>query len=210
MTNNQHRVAFLSLDSMLRVVALVLAVVATTASAQVSNRTDKQINEPGIPPARTPETKPPQLSEVRIWNVSNRPFKYRLARATGLRWTDEITLAPGKYQSIPVPKPGQPSELEGIADSKEGSVYESRFIGIRYPKYGGFMESNLPIEQGETPIPYWFHILDPNGYSQVVSAANVEEARERQTELQRQKPLTPQQIERLKFTLRSNWEFYDR
>jgi hypothetical protein len=188
---------------------LTLALLATIASGVEPRRTDKDIKEPGTPPLVTPTLKPPEVKEVRIWNITNEPFKYRLAKSDGVPWTAEITVEPGKYQTILIPKPGEPSELEGITLIPE-SVYRGRYFGIRYPKYGGFLEANMPIEEGEKGIPIWFHVKDANGYSDMISAANVEDARKRQADLLQEKPLTPEEIEKRKIKLRANWEFYDK
>ena len=58
-------------------------------------------------------------------------------------------------------------------------------------------------------MPNWFHVKDANGFSRLVQAPNIEEAKARQEELQKEEPLTPAEIEKVKRSLKANWVFYD-
>jgi len=142
--------------------------------------------------------------EERLWNIADQPFKFRLGRSHGRPWTDEITLEPGKHETIRAPVRGEESNLEGV--TWRGDSY----VNISYPAMGGRMHLHLPVrsEKG-VAMPNWFHVKDANGFSRLIHAATVEQAKARQRKLQEQSPLTPAEIENAKKLLRANWVFYE-
>jgi hypothetical protein len=147
---------------------------------------------------------PAVAREERLWNIADEPFKYRLGRSHGRPWTDEITLEPGKHQTIRAPVRGQVSDLEGV--DGQGDSY----VNISYPAMGGRMHLHLPVRSAKgAAMPNWFHVKDANGFSRLIHAADVEQAKARQRALQKERPLTPAEIENAKKMLRANWVFYE-
>jgi len=154
--------------------------------------------------ADAPKKRPPVAREERLWNIADRPFKYRLGRTQGQPWTDEVTLEPGEHQTIRAPQRGEESELDGVNGGRD------RYVSISYPAMGGHVHVHLPVRSDEGVVmPNWFHVRDANGFSRLIHAAGVEQATAIQEELQKERPLTPVQIERTKKLLRANWVFYD-
>jgi len=147
---------------------------------------------------------PPMAREERIWNIADQPFKYRLGRSHGQPWTDEFTLEPGKHQTIRAPGRGAESEFDGVTG------HGDRYLNISYPVMGGRMHVHLPARSDKNVVmPNWFHVKDSNGFSRLIHAADVDQAKARQEELQNEKPLTPAEIEKIKKQLRANWVFYE-
>jgi len=146
----------------------------------------------------------PVVREGRIWNIADEPFKFRLARAHGKLWTDEMTLEPGKSQAIRALKPGEQSELEGFTGRGDG------YVNISFPSMGGHFHLHLPARSHKGDLmPNWFHVKDANGFSRLIQAPDVEKAKAHQEELQKEEPLTDKEVERLRKSLRANWVFYD-
>jgi len=142
--------------------------------------------------------------EERLWNISDQPFKYRLGRSNGRPWTDEVTLEPGKHQTIRAPRRGDESELESVGTDG------GRYVNISYPVMGGHMHVHLPVRSDKNAVmPNWFHVKDANGFSRLIHAADIDHAKARQEELQNERPLTPAEIEKTKKMLRANWVFYE-
>src|SRR5262249_34045853 len=122
------------------------------------------------------ETEAPK--EGRLWNITSETFKYRLARRRGKVWTDEMKLAPGKVQVIRAPKPGESSDLEGLTGRGDG------YVNISYAELGGFIHLHLSARDvNDTLMPNWFHVKDSNGFSRLIQAASVEDAKARQEKL---------------------------
>ena len=145
------------------------------------------------------------VKEGRLWNIADEPFKYRLARKSGKLWTDELTLAPGKFQTMRPPKPGEPIELEGFTGRGDG------YVNVSFASMGGHIHLHLRARNIQDELmPNWFHIKDANGFSRLIQAPDIKEAKARQEELQKEEPLTPSEIEKVKKSLRANWVFYDR
>jgi hypothetical protein len=143
--------------------------------------------------------------EGRLWNLTNAPFKFRLARSRGKPWTDEMTLAPGKVQVIRAPKPGESSELEGLTGRGDG------FVNISYPELGGHIRLHLAARDiNDELVPNWFHVKDANGFSRLVQAETIEIAKARQEKLMNEKPLSPAEIEQAKRLLKANWVLYEK
>jgi len=144
------------------------------------------------------------VKEGRLWNIADEPFKYRLARKSGKLWTDEMTLAPGKFQAIRPPKAGEAIELEGFTGRGDG------YVNVSFAAMGGHIHLHLRARNIEDELmPNWFHVKDANGFSRLVQAPNIEEAKAKQEELQKEEPLTPAEIEKVKRSLKANWVFYD-
>jgi hypothetical protein len=138
----------------------------------------------------------------RLWNISDAPFKYRLRRTGGEIWTAVKTLAPGKYQRIQLPKPGEQAELEGL-DVRDPH------LSIEYPELGGLMRFRLPARSSSgTIVPFWFYVKDSNGFGRLIQAAGLGEAQAEQARLQKAPPVKPEQLEALKATLQANWVYY--
>ena len=144
------------------------------------------------------------VKEGRLWNITDEPFKYRLARKSGKLWTDEMTLAPGKFQTMRPPKPGEPIELEGFTGRGDG------YVNVSFASMGGHIHLHLRARNLQDElVPNWFHIKDANGFSRLIQAENIDAAKTMQEELQKEEPWTPAEIEKAKRTLKANWVFYD-
>ena len=144
------------------------------------------------------------VKEGRLWNIADEPFKFRLARKSGKLWTDAFTLAPGKIQVMRPPKPGEVNELEGFTGRGDG------YVNVSFASMGGHIHLHLRARNREDELmPNWFHVKDSNGFSRLIQAPNIEEAKARQEELQKEEPLTPSEIEKVKKSLKANWVFYD-
>jgi hypothetical protein len=144
------------------------------------------------------------VKEGRLWNIADEPFKYRLARRTGKRWTDEMTLAPGKSQVMRLSKPGEESELEVFTGRGDG------YVNVSFAAMGGHIHLHLRARNIQHELmPNWFHVKDSNGFSRLIQAPNIEEAKADQEKLQKEEPLTPVEIEKVKKSLKANWVFYD-
>src|SRR4051812_29845397 len=94
---------------------------------------------------------------ARLWNISTEPFTYQLATISGTGWSAPVTLAPGKYQEIRLPKRGEVSEWAGLADFIPHLTIQSRQpIGLCRVRLPGKNESGEIVRQ-------WFFVKDSNG-----------------------------------------------
>lgn len=138
----------------------------------------------------------------RLWNLTNEPFTYQIARTSGQPWTQPVTLAPGKYQEVRLPKSGEVSEWLGLTTSGNSSLT----IRFPMPQLGGNIRLSLP---GRTPndeiIPNWFLVKDSNNFGRFVQAKTIEEARAKEDELKKRPKLTPEKLEEVKEMLRANY-----
>ncbi len=144
----------------------------------------------------------PLGSGGRLWNISDAPLKYRLRRTSGVIWTDERTLAPGEFQLLQLPKPGERSDIQGL------DVTDPH-VSIEYPDMGGLMRFRLPARSASgTVVPFWFYVKDSNGFGHMIQAKGLPEAQTAQERLKKVQPLKPEEIDDLRATLRANWVFY--
>src|SRR4051812_19540877 len=88
----------------------------------------------------------------RLWNLTNEPFTYQIARTSGQPWSGQMTLAPGKYQEVKLPKPGETSEWLGLDNSHHASLT----IRFPFPQLGGTIRIRLPGRTASDEIvPNW-------------------------------------------------------
>ena len=157
---------------------------------------------PGVATAQDESGNLPLGNGGRLWNISDAPFKYRLRRSSGAVWTDVKTLAPGEFQQLRLPKPGERAELEGLDVSDP-------HLSIEYPELGGLMRFRLPARSSSgTVVPFWFYVKDSNGFGRLIQSAGLKSAQEDQVRLQKAPPLTPEELEHVKATLLANWVYY--
>jgi hypothetical protein len=58
-------------------------------------------------------------------------------------------------------------------------------------------------------ISNWYRVRDANGFSHLIRAADMDAAKARQEELQREEPLTEREVAQLKRVLHANWVWYE-
>ncbi len=149
------------------------------------------------PPSETEEP-----VEGQIWNVADTPFTFQLHRAAGNKWTEDITLGPGESRAVLA----SDTELLGIANDEKQDGY----VIIRYQALGGHIQVMLSARtRKDRFLPYWFHAKDSNGISRMIQSASREQAEIAQAKLLEQPPMSADEIEQLKRTLRANWVLYD-
>lgn len=157
----------------------------------------------GVTQAKDNQESPLPKGVGRLWNISADPFTFQLGTTTGSGWSAPITLAPGKYKEIKMPPPGQPTEIAGLHDRNAHVKIQSR-------QPFGVVRVSLPARTARDElVPQWFYVKDSNGFGRMVQAASVEEAKQRQTDLQSRPKMTPQEIERIKEALRANYVLVD-
>jgi hypothetical protein len=147
------------------------------------------------------------VGEGRIYNLTNQPFVFQLHRADGAAWTESHTIPAGKYFAVKAPRGGATTEIQGITGNGRGYV----IIRHREPVLGGYLTVRLPAmnpANGQVQ-PTWFAVKDANGICRLVQEPSVEQAKSVQEALQKQTPMTPQEIERSKHMLRANWVLTD-
>jgi hypothetical protein len=147
------------------------------------------------------------VREGRIYNLTPQPFTFQLHRADGVAWTDGYVVQPGKYIAIKAPRPGETTEIQGLTGNGRGYV----IIRHREPVLGGYMTLRLPAQNpaNQQLQPTWFAVKDANGIARLVQEASVEQAQAVQDSLQKQTPMTPEELERSKHMLRANWVLTD-
>jgi hypothetical protein len=171
----------------LSIVSVALLAAAAAAQQRSPDATDNQ------PPAGI----------GRLWNLTPEPITYELARNTGRPWSIPRTIQPGKFHELRTPPPGQRSPLLGINQ-------RDRFVGVRFPALGGVVTVRLPGRNAEGElVPNWFFVNDANEIPRLIQASSPEEARQQYEQLKKSRPLTPENIERFKATLRANHVFAD-
>jgi hypothetical protein len=139
----------------------------------------------------------------RLWNLTPNPITYEIGRTTGRPWSNPITLQPGKYHQIHAPARGQHSDILGLN-------VRDRFIAVRFRALGGVVKMRLPARTPEGEIvPNWFFVQDANSLPRLIQANGPEEARSEYSRLQKERPLTPQDLAQLRETLRANHVFSD-
>lgn len=147
--------------------------------------------------------KPPERRAGRLWNLSPRPITYQLARNTGRPWTAPLVLQPNQYHELRGPAPGQRSVLLGLNQ-------RDPFVGVRFDALGGVITVRLPARNSEGELlPNWFFITDSNDTPRLVQANDPDDARRQYEQLKQARPLTAENIERFKATLRANHVFAD-
>ncbi len=202
-----------------RASGLALLVAALVCATSAGVNAQERFDDPTMPRTLSPDSATPPTNvtggeittggdtlgpdEGEIYNLTDKPFTFRLLRKYGKTWTPYYTLKPGmRYVTTAT----QRSDLLGITGDGKGSVT------IQFPDLGGMMSVRLPARAPSTGKlePTWFCIKDATGITRLVQAENPEAAQAIQQQLQKEQPLTPAQVEQLKFTLRANWVYADR
>lgn len=148
------------------------------------------------------EGKNAEPAEGQIWNITDAPFTFQLHRATGNNWTQEITLAPGKFR----PVLATDTDLLGVTNDGKQEGY----VVVRYPTLGGHVQVMLSARtRNEQFVPYWFYVKDSSGISRLIQATSREKAEVIRKRLLGEPPKSEQEIEQIKRTLRANWVLYD-
>lgn len=142
----------------------------------------------------------------RLWNLTDKPFTYQLARRIGVVWTEQKTIAPGGVDPLP-PAGISRDDLYNL----ESVQIRDRFLVIQYPGIGGMMRQKLTgrLDAREDVFcPYYFYTLDPNGIGVLLQAENVAELRRNLEQLQAQRKLTPVELQQRLEQLRANYVLY--
>lgn len=128
----------------------------------------------------------------RLWNLTDKPFTYQLARRVGVVWTQPMTIEPGGMDALPAPWLNR-DDLYNL----ESVQIRDRFLVIQYPGIGGMMRQKLTGRldaREDVYCPYYFYTLDPNGIGVLLQAETVEELRRGLEQLHAQKKLDPDEL----------------
>ncbi len=181
----------ISLVVWLRNSAIIVAMMLLVAIANHGVAGQDALEDPGGEP-----------EEGQIWNITDAPFTFQLHRAAGSKWTPEITLEPGEFRTVLATE----TDLLGVSNDPNKDGY----VVVRYPALGGHVQVMLSARtRNDQFVPYWFHVKDSNGVSRMIQANSREQAEETQKTLLQQPPMSKQEIEQIKRTLRANWVLYD-
>ena len=138
-----------------------------------------------------------------LYNLTGQPFSFQLHRTVGLAWTSVYTVPPEQRIVVRPPRAGQRSEIQGMTGDTRG------FVLIRYwdPVLNGYTMFRLPAQNpaDQRLEPTWFAVKDSSGITRLVQEPSVEQARAVQQALQQQTPLTADELERTRRTMRANW-----
>ncbi len=176
-----------------------VAVVAAAGALLLASPVHAQVD----PSAAEEKVAATEVREGRLYNLTSQPFRFQLHQADGAAWTNAFVVHPGKYYAIHAPRNGEFTDIQGLTGNGRG------FVIIRYPEpvLGGNMTVRLPAMNpaNQRLQPTWFAIKDSSGITRLVQEGSAEEAKAVQEALQKQAPLSPEEIERTKHMLRSNW-----
>lgn len=140
--------------------------------------------------------------EGQLWNITDKAFTFQLRRDAGEVWTAPVTLQPGEHRSVRADE----VSLFGINGKNE----EDGYVVIRYPALGGNIEVMLSARtRNDQFVPYWFLVTDSSGVDRMIQASSREQAETMQSKMKEQPPMSPQELDQLKRTLRANWVLYD-
>ncbi len=109
----------------------------------------------------------PFHSEVRIYNLTDQPFRFEALRTCGRPWSGVIELPPRHYQAWKMIGQHDPSPYRTLVLRRHQALegYESYgFLFIRYPAYGGVR--SIKLEAGR--IYTFAYMLDDNGQGHIV------------------------------------------
>ncbi|MBX7168210.1 MAG: hypothetical protein K1X74_17875 [Pirellulales bacterium] len=172
--------------------ALLSFQLAAVAPAQ---QVDEAV-QPGETDARLGEDLPAPESRPRgsITNLTEEPIAFRIRRARGATWTDEIVVGPGEQRVM----------LEGFNREEilgTGRGVPVAYIVVQYRQDPGYIRVKLTGRTGaerEIFMPFYFFVRDSNGFGRLIQAADEETAKRQQAELLARPRLTPEEVEQLR------------
>lgn len=142
----------------------------------------------------------------RLWNLTDKPFTFQLARRRGVVWTQPFTIEPSSM--IPLPPPSlNRDDLYNL----ESVLIRDRFLVIQYQGIGGMMRQKLTGRidaREEVYCPYYFYTLDPNGIGVLLQAENTDELRRGLDQLAAQPKLDSEQLRQRLEQLRASHVLY--
>lgn len=154
--------------------AVALSIILVTAGAADADEAIVPTIADAVAQAPTPASAPELPAAAPqgfLWNISSRPFSFRVRRVHGPSWTEIETLMPGEKRER---RGGDEFDIFGLT-----AGVKPRFIVVRYPAYGGVIEERLSsrtTSRGEVLMPFHFVIDDAHGEHTTLQVDGLEKA----------------------------------
>jgi len=185
-------------------VVAILAIVAGRAAAWQQDNDSLNLGQPGeadAPAAVTPHDDSPERPVVRIWNLTDKPFRYQFHQYEGATWTQFYTLPPDRYHQFNIRRPVRKSVIGNRLKGPGGLIQYQAYGGMLKFRGSAWVDSNAA--GGSEYEPNFFYIEDADGNGHIVQGKR-ERALEEQRRRMKEPHKTPQDIEAIRLQLRAN------
>ena len=168
------------------------------------SETTSEVGQPSDPASRppvTPHDDSPDRPVVRIWNLTDKPFRYQFHQYEGATWTQVYTLPPDRYHQFNIRRPVRKSVIGNRLKGPGGLIQYQAYGGMLKFRGSAWVDSNAA--GGSEYEPNFFYIEDSDGNGHIVQGKR-EKALEEQRRKMAEPHKTPQQIEAIRLQLRAN------
>ncbi|MBX9787571.1 MAG: hypothetical protein K2Y37_01520 [Pirellulales bacterium] len=185
---------------------MTLSIVTILAIAAGSAR-GWQATEPSLdsstesPNFASPDEDTPERPVVRIWNLTNKPFRYQFHQYEGPTWSQAYTLPPERYHQFNIRRPVRRSVIGNRLKGPGGVIQYQAYGGLLKFRGSAWVDSNAA--GGAEYEPNFFYIEDADGNGQIVQGTR-ERALQDQARLLRAPRKSPAEIDAVRRQLQAN------
>ena len=185
-------------------VVAILAIVAGRTAAWQEEDDSLNLGQPGeadAPAAITPRDDTPERPVVRIWNLTDKPFRYQFRQYEGSTWSQYYTLPPERYHQFNIRRPVRKSAIGNRLKGPGGVIQYQAYGGLLKFRGSAWVDANAA--GGAEYEPNFFYIEDSDGNGHIVQGKR-EKALDEQRRLMKDPRKTPDELEAIRLQLRAN------
>lgn len=181
--------------TMITVVAILAMAAGSVTAWQETEPSFDSLGSSETPDVETPDNDTPERPVVRIWNLTNEPFRYQFRQYEGATWSQVYTLPPERYHQFNIRRPVRRSVVGNRLKGPGGVIQYQAYGGLLKFRGSAWVDSNASI--GAAYEPNFFYIEDSDGNGHIVQGTR-EKALQDQVRLLKAPRKTPAELEAIR------------
>ncbi|MGD9648242.1 MAG: hypothetical protein AB7U73_21200 [Pirellulales bacterium] len=180
-----------------------LAMAAGRAAAWQDVGPSLEPDEPATetPNVETPAEDTPERPVVRIWNLTDKPFRYQFHQYEGSTWSRYYTLPPERYHQFNIRRPVRRSVIGNRLKGPGGVIQYQAYGGLLKFRGSAWVDANA--NAGAEYEPNFFYIEDADGNGHIIQGTRAKALQE-QARLLEAPRKTPAEIDAIRRQLQAN------